>query len=140
MQDTGDLGGKRFETVERGVPSRREIPAARLAIDILDRVILPNEAVPDPSLALVARNRQLVRDLTDLAIALASIRAKMDYLVSEDTDLTARDETTAKLRRRLKALLSGTFLREVMGWTSEQLEQVRGRTQCDLEAAEESSE
>ena len=106
--------------------------------DFLQR--LPYEAIPDPSPALVTRNRDLVRDVTDVPIALAAIKAKVDYLVSEDKDLTARDETTAKLRKRLKVLLSGTFLREVMGWTSEQLEQVRGRSWRDLEAAEEITE
>ena len=58
---------------------------------------------------------------------------------SEDKDLTVQDETTAELRRHLKVLLSGTFLREVMGWTTEMLEAVRHRTWGDLveEEAEE---
>ncbi len=52
--------------------------------------------------------------------------------MSEDKDLTVRDETTAELRRHLKVLLSGTFLREVMGWTSEELESIRHRKWDDL--------
>ena len=91
------------------------------------------EEVPDPSATLVTRNRDLVRDVTDIPVALAAIKARVDYLVSEDKDLTAQDKTTEKLRRRLTVLLSGTFLREVMGWTSEELERVRGRTWRDLE-------
>jgi hypothetical protein len=39
VQDLGDLGRRRFETVEWGMPPRCEFPAARLAIEILDRVI-----------------------------------------------------------------------------------------------------
>ena len=54
-----------------------------------------------------------------MLLLLLSITAKVDYLVSEDKDLTTQDETTAELRRHLKVLLSGTFLREVMGWSSE---------------------
>ena len=95
--------------------------------------LLSYEAVADPSATLVARNRDLVRDVTDIPVALAAIRARVDYLVSEDKDLTAQDKTTEKLRRRLTVLLSGTFLREVMGWTSDELERVRGRTWRDIE-------
>jgi hypothetical protein len=38
---------------------------------------------------------------------------------AEDKDLTTQDKTAAELRRYLKIMLSGTFLCEVMGWTSE---------------------
>ena len=54
----------------------------------------------------------------------------------EDKDLSVQDESTARLRKRLKVLTAGTFLREVMGWTSEQLEQVRGRSWRDLEGTQ----
>jgi predicted nucleic acid-binding protein len=74
-----------------------------------------------------------VRDATDIPVALAAIDAKVDYLVSEDKDLTARDETTKQLRDKLAVLLSGTFLREVMGWSSDELEKIRHRSWRDLE-------
>jgi hypothetical protein len=77
-------------------------------------------------------NKNLVRDLSDVPIALAAIGAKADYLVSEDKDFTVQDETTVELRRHLKVMVSGTFLREVMGWTSEQLEATRYRTWSDI--------
>jgi hypothetical protein len=64
---------------------------------------------------------------------LAAIAAGVHYLVSDDKDLTVQDETTQKLRERLTVLLSGTFLRQVMGWSSEDLERVRRRTWQDLE-------
>jgi len=91
------------------------------------------EEAPDPSDADVEQHLGLVRDPTDGPVAWAAINARVDYLVSEDKDLTSSDETTAKLRERLKVLLSGTFLRQVMGWTSADLEQVRGRTWQALE-------
>ena len=90
------------------------------------------ELVADPTPEDIEANKNLVRDLSDVAVALAAIVAKADYLVSEDKDLTVRDETTAELRRHVKVLLSGTFLREVMGWTSEQLEAIRYQKWSDM--------
>jgi hypothetical protein len=90
------------------------------------------ELVPDPDAQAVAENRDLVRDESDIPIALAAIRAGVDYLVSEDKDFTARDETTAELHRHLTVLLPGTFLRQVLGWTSEELEEIRHRRWSDL--------
>ena len=80
----------------------------------------------------VKNHRDLVRDMTDVPVALAAINARADYLVSEDKDLTVRDDTTTELRRNVTVLLSGTFLREVMGWSSDQLEAIRHRTWHDL--------
>ena len=82
------------------------------------------------------RHQDLVRDPTDVPVALAAIQARVDYLVSEDKDLTATDQTTALLRQRLTVRLSGTFLREVKGWTSADLERIRGRRWQDLEPEE----
>lgn len=96
------------------------------------------ELIADPAPEDIEANQNLVRDLSDVAIALAAIVAKADYLVSEDKDLTVQDESTAELRRQVKVMLSGTFLREVMGWTSEQLEAIRYRTWSDI--SEESTE
>lgn len=90
------------------------------------------ELVSDPTPEDIEANQNLVRDLSDVAIALTAINAKVDYLVSEDKDLTAQDKTTAELRRQVKAIVSGTFLREVMGWTSEQLEAIRHRKWSEL--------
>lgn len=57
----------------------------------------------------------LLRDVTDVPIALSAVLAKADYLVSEDKDLTVLDESTAELRSQVKVMLDATFLREVMG-------------------------
>ena len=91
------------------------------------------ELASDPTQEEIDSNSNLVRDLSDVAIALSAIAAKVDYLVSEDKDLTIQDESTAELRRHVKVLISGTFLREVMGWSSEDLEKIRHRKWDDLD-------
>jgi len=101
---------------------------------------ISHQLVKNPTPNQVARHVELVRDVTDVPIALAAINARVDYLVSEDKDLTAQDETTTQLRKRVTVLLSGTFLREVMGWSSDDLERVRGRTWRDLPQSERSEE
>jgi len=85
------------------------------------------ELVPDPPLEEIQARANLVRDIKDVPIVLAAIHARVDCLVSNDRDLTARDETTEELRKYLQPMLVGTFLREVMGWTHGELEAVRGR-------------
>jgi hypothetical protein len=67
----------------------------------------------------------LLPDPEDVPIALAAINARLDYFVSEDKHFTQMSAQTALLHQRLKIMLSGTFLREVMKWSSEQLEAVR---------------
>jgi putative PIN family toxin of toxin-antitoxin system len=95
------------------------------------------ELVPDPTRAQVDRNMDLVRDPSDVPLALAAINAEVDYLVSEDKDLTVQDRTTARMRHRLTVMISGTFLRQVMGWSSEELERIRQRNWRDIEAIDE---
>lgn len=85
------------------------------------------ELVPDPLPEEVESNKELVRDLSDVPIALAAIKGQVDFLVTTDRDLTVQDQTTENLRQRLRVILPGTFLREVIGWTSEQLENIRHR-------------
>ncbi|MBI5183744.1 MAG: putative toxin-antitoxin system toxin component, PIN family [Nitrospinae bacterium] len=86
-----------------------------------------------PSKNKLTRYPNLVRDKKDIPIALSAIKAKVDYLVSNDKDLTVQDQTTKQLREYLQPLQPGTFLKEVMGWTSEELESIRYRTWQDLE-------
>ncbi len=104
-------------------------------LDMFDGFLFrcPYELVPDPSSEDVQAHAGLVRDVTDVPVALAAIQAGVDYLVSEDKDLTAVDETTEELHRYIKPLISGTFLRQVMGWSHEELEAVRGRTWDEIE-------
>jgi predicted nucleic acid-binding protein len=95
------------------------------------------ELVDDPTKEEVEEGIDLVRDPSDVPVALAAIHARVDYLVSEDKDLTIQDETTAWLRQKLKVSISGTFLREVMGWSSENLERIRRRTWRDIGSVED---
>jgi predicted nucleic acid-binding protein len=75
------------------------------------------ELAPDPTKEEVEANHNLVRDESDIGVALAAIAAKVDYLVSEDKDLSAQDETTSELRRHIKVLISGTFY--VKSWAGQ---------------------
>jgi predicted nucleic acid-binding protein len=90
------------------------------------------EQVPTPSKRELEAYSDLVRDPTDIPIALAAINAQVDCLVTQDRDFTDRDKSTKELHRKLTILLPGTFLREHMGWTSEALEAIRTRTWDDL--------
>ena len=92
----------------------------------------PVEVVPDPTPDEVSAHVDLLRDSTDVPVALAAINAKVDYLVSEDKDLTVQDTTTEALREQLMVFLPGTFLRQVLGWSSDELEQIRGRRWQDV--------
>ena len=65
--------------------------------------------MPDPSRELVEQNRDLVRDPKDVPIALAAIAAGVDYLVSNDKDLTAEDATTTRLRTQLQPVTGRAF-------------------------------
>lgn len=108
----------------------------RLMPGLLDRfeVFLRDcgyEEVPAPTTEEVAANICLVRDLKDVPVALAAINAGVDCLVTQDKDFTDKDESTAKLHRRLNVMLPGTFLKEHMGWTDVELEAARSRTWQD---------
>ncbi len=91
------------------------------------------ELIEDPNSEQVKEHQNLVRDKKDIPIALAAINARVDYLVSDDKDLTVKDKTTEELRRFIKPMICGTFLKEVMEWTSEDLEKVRRRKWQDIE-------
>jgi predicted nucleic acid-binding protein len=94
------------------------------------RRLLPSlkpEISPEPTTKQITRNKGLLPDPEDVPIALAAINARVDYFVSEDKHFTQKSARTARLHQRLNIMLSGTFLREVMKWTSEQLEEVRAR-------------
>jgi predicted nucleic acid-binding protein len=96
-------------------------------------VLLDHELVPNPSPDEVVAHVGLVRDAKDIPIALAAIQAQADYLVSTDRDFTDVDDTTAELRRHLNPIRVGSFLREVMGWNSEDLSTIERRWWSGLE-------
>jgi predicted nucleic acid-binding protein len=90
------------------------------------------EMVDDPSEDQVKANSRLVRDAADIPIALAAINAGVNFFISRDNDFTDQHESTRELHEKLNIILPGTFLREYMGWTSEELEAIRERTWDDL--------
>jgi len=90
------------------------------------------ELVADRTADEVRQSLDLVRDRADVPVALAAISAGVDYFVSEDKDFTAQDQITAQLHEQLNVLLSGTFLRQVLGWTGDELEAIRHRNWSDL--------
>lgn len=86
------------------------------------------ELVSDPPREEVYQNLDLVRDPKDVPIALAAIAAGVDYLVSNDRDLTDVDATTSRLREHIQPMTVGRFLSQVMGWPSAELERIQHRT------------
>jgi uncharacterized protein len=91
------------------------------------------QEVPDPTPDEVAANAKLMRDPTDIPIALAAINAQVDYFLTADKDFTDRTAENQALHEKLQIMLPGTFLREHIGWTSDALEAVRGRNWDDLQ-------
>jgi len=67
------------------------------------------EAIAAPSRQEVEKNTGLVRDPKDIPFALAAINAWVDYLVTNDKDLTTQDETTAALRDKIQPVIVGRF-------------------------------
>jgi predicted nucleic acid-binding protein len=85
------------------------------------------EEIGDPTLDEVAANSDLVRDIKDVPVALSAIGANVDYLVSNDDDLAAEDASTERLRQLLRVIRVGPFLRYVMRWSDEELQEIRTR-------------
>lgn len=82
----------------------------------------------------VAENQGLVRQQKDIPVALSIIAADVDYFVTCDRDFTDEDETTERVRQAIPGIiLPPVFLRDLMGWTSEELEEIRDRDWEDLE-------
>ena len=91
------------------------------------------ELVEDPTRQEVKRNLGLVRSEADVPIALAAINAQVDYSVTYDADFTDENESTTQVRRAIPGIiLPPVFLRDVLGWTSEELESIRDRDWDDF--------
>lgn len=86
------------------------------------------EIVDDPTPLMLIEHEKLVRDAKDIPVALAAITAKVDCLVSSDKDLT----DNAALKEHMDVLLPAVFLRDCMGWSSTELEEIRHRRWADL--------
>ena len=86
------------------------------------------ETVADPTPEEIVAQQQIVRDPNDVPVALAAMKAQIDCLISSDKDLTESEE----LKKHVSVLLPAVFLREYMGWTSEELEVIRHRKWSDM--------
>lgn len=92
------------------------------------------ELAPMPTKGEVKANQTLVRDIKDVPIALSVVKAGIDYFVTYDRDFTDQNETTAEVRKAIPGImLPPVFLRQVMNWTSDQLEDIRHRNWSDME-------
>lgn len=106
---------------------QRLVPAAVPALDEF-LVLSEYEAIADPTPEEVVAQHQLVRDPKDVPIALAALQAQVDCLISSDKDFTESEQ----LKQHVPVLLPAVFLREHMGWTSEELEAIRHRKWSDM--------
>jgi uncharacterized protein len=87
--------------------------------------VVDYELTPAASPKQIARNASLLSDPDDVPIALAAINAKVDYFVTEDKHFTVRTPQTEEFHGSVRVMLSGTFLREVMGWSGEELDSAK---------------
>lgn len=96
------------------------------AVGDLEQVLKETEyeEVATPSVEEETAQAALSRDAKDVHVALAALHAKVDCLISYDKDLTESEP----LKAQVLVLLPPVFLRDYMGWTSEELETIRHRT------------
>jgi len=87
---------------------------------------LSYEIAPDPKPEAVLAQLDLMRDVDDVPVAVAALEAHVDYLVSEDKDFT-EESATQELRKHVTIMRPVIFLREVIGLSKEELEEIRKR-------------
>jgi hypothetical protein len=85
-----------------------------------------------PSADTAAAHQDLVRDAEEVAITLGLLEAGVDVFVTSDRDFTDPGATTPRFRERVQVMLPAVFLRDIAGWSSEQLEAIRYRRREDL--------
>ncbi|MBI2760610.1 MAG: hypothetical protein HYX51_04190 [Chloroflexi bacterium] len=113
--------------------ARRHLPNPT-ALAALDRFLSTarHEFVTRPASELIEEHRDLVRDEQDVPIALALLMSSVEIFVTSDRDFTDPGATADRFRTRVRVMLPAVFLRDVMGWTSDELEAVRNRTWDDM--------
>lgn len=90
------------------------------------------ELAPAPNVEEVQDNADLVRDVTDVPVALSAIKAGPDYLVINDEDFHTERTKTVLKKQGVQVMRVGTFLAEVMGWKSRELEAIRLREWAEV--------
>lgn len=90
------------------------------------------ELAPVPTPQEVQTNSNLVRDVTDVPVALSAIKANVNYLVTNDQDFHTEDTKSKLEKHGIQVMLVGTFLAEIMHWKSSSLEAIRMREWQDV--------
>ena len=88
--------------------------------------------VPRPSPDRVEANLDLVRDRSDVPLALALLDAQVDIFVTSDRDFTDPGATATRFAEQVQVMLPAVFLNRIVGWPSESLEAIRFRRWEDL--------
>ena len=89
---------------------------------------------PAPTADEIEANIDLVRQRKDVPIALSIRAAEIDYFVTYDRDFTDPGPTTRAVQAAIPGIiLPPVFLRDVLGWSSTDLETIRHRDWSDLE-------
>jgi hypothetical protein len=91
------------------------------------------ERLAMPSKEAVQENLDLARDTSDVPIALALMLGDVEVFVTSDRDFTDPDATAARFRQQIRVMLPAVFLRQILGWDSEELERIRHRTWEEIE-------
>jgi predicted nucleic acid-binding protein len=113
---------------------QKDLPAALENFELFLTTV-GYELAPVPTPQEVEAHQDLVRQSEDIPLALSVQAAQVDYFVTYDRDFTDTHKTTEKVRQAIPGiLLPPVFLREVMGWTSEELEAIRHRNWDDVDA------
>jgi predicted nucleic acid-binding protein len=114
---------------------RQKYPSA---LPFLERLLqrLDYQEVPNPDPERVTAHRNLCRDESDVPVALAAIDAGVDYLVTNDRDLTVVDASTTRLREQVKIITPLALLRHVLGWPEERIAAAIHRNWHELSTAE----
>jgi len=93
------------------------------------------EIVEDPIPEEVMAHRDLVRDIKDVPVVLAAAKARVDFLLSTDADLTDVNESTVELRRMIapgRVMRVGAFLDEIVGWSHHDLNAISRRRWSEI--------
>lgn len=90
------------------------------------------EELPMPRPETVRQHQDLVRSEKDVPVALALLAGEVGIFVTNDRDFTDPGATAERFRQRVRVMLPGSFLRDMLGWSSEALETIRDRRWGDL--------
>jgi predicted nucleic acid-binding protein len=105
-------------------------------LPLFERVLaqLDYEEVADPEAQRIALQRGLCRDESDVPVVLAAVDGGVDYLVTNDRDLTVVDASTARLRDLVTVITPLALLRHVLGWPEDRIEAAIHRQWHELRA------